>query len=115
MKIYHNPRCSKSRETLALLTERGQKPEVIEYLKTPPSVEELDQICQLLNLEPKALIRSKEDQFKALGLSLKDQRSRQEWLELLVDNPALLERPIVVNDGKAALGRPPENVLALLA
>jgi arsenate reductase len=115
MKIYHNPRCSKSRETLALLTERGQKPEVIEYLKTPPSVAELDQICQWLNLEPTALIRSKEDQFKALGLSLKDQRSRQEWLELLVDNPALLERPIVVKDGKAALGRPPENVLALLA
>jgi len=115
MKIYHNPRCSKSRETLALLTERGQKPEVIEYLKTPPNTEELDQICQMLNLEPTALIRSKEDQFKALGLSLKDQRSRQEWLELLVDNPALLERPIVVKDGKAALGRPPENVLALLA
>lgn len=115
MKIYHNPRCSKSRETLALLTERGQKPEVIEYLKTPPSAAELDQICQMLNLEPTALIRIKEDQFKALGLSLKDQRSRQEWLELLVDNPALLERPIVVKDGKAALGRPPENVLALLA
>lgn len=114
MKIYHNPRCSKSRETLALLQARGHQPEVVEYLKTPPSVEELDQICQMLGSDPTALIRSKEAQFKELGLSLKDQRSRQEWLELLVDNPALLERPIVVKDGKAALGRPPENVLALL-
>ncbi|PIQ23764.1 arsenate reductase (glutaredoxin) [bacterium (Candidatus Blackallbacteria) CG17_big_fil_post_rev_8_21_14_2_50_48_46] len=114
MQIYHNPRCSKSRETLALLQEKGAKPEIIEYLKTPPSARELDQICQKLGIEPQALIRSKEALFKELGLSLKDTRSRNEWLKILAEHPSLIERPIVVAGSKAALGRPPENVLDLI-
>jgi arsenate reductase (glutaredoxin) len=114
VQIYHNPRCSKSRETLALLNDRGQEPEIIEYLKTPPTEAELDQICQKLNLEPQNLIRHKESIFAELGLSLKDKHSRQEWIKIIIQNPILLERPIVVSGERAAIGRPPENVLALL-
>jgi arsenate reductase len=113
MKIYHNPRCSKSRQTLQLLEERHLEPEVVEYLKTPPSKEELAQILAMLGLEPRQLMRSKEAEYKELGLddlSL----SRDQLLEAMVANPKLIERPIVINNGKAAIGRPPETVLDIL-
>ena len=114
MKIYHNPRCSKSRQTLELLRAHGQQPEVIEYLKTPPTVAELELICTRLGQEPQALIRFQEPIARELGLTRTDRRSRQQWLALLHAHPQLLERPVVVSDTGAALGRPPENVLALL-
>ena len=114
VKIYHNPRCSKSRQTLELLEQRGILPDVVNYLDTPPSVAELDALCTALGLEPLQLIRAKEARFQELGLSRDDQRPRTEWLQLIHDNPVLLERPLVVRDGRAALGRPPENVLAVL-
>ena len=112
--IYHNPQCSKSRSTLEILEEKGADLYVIEYLKTPPSATELAAICKKLDLEPTAIIRSKETLFKGLGLSLKDERSPQEWIEILVANPKLIERPIVVKGDQAIIGRPPENVLKLL-
>ena len=113
-KIYHNPRCSKSRQTLALLEERGVDVEVIEYLNDPPGIDELDEICRRLGKEPQEILRAKEKRLAELGLSAKDSRSRQEWLQTMVDNPILIERPIVLNGKKAALGRPPEAVLEIL-
>jgi len=112
--IYHNPRCSKSRATLNLLRESGADVGIIEYLKTPPTAAELDEICTKLGIEPTTLIRSKEKLFAELGLSLKDRRSRDEWLNLMVENPKLIERPIVVINGKAVVGRPPETVFDIL-
>jgi len=110
--IYHNPRCSKSRATLALLQEHGITPEIIEYLKTPPSEAELDRILTMLGKEPEAVMRKGEAAFKAhiQGKSL----SRAETIARMVANPIVIERPIVVNGDKAAIGRPPENVLSLL-
>jgi len=112
--IYHNPRCGKSRQTLKLLRERGIEPEIVEYLKYPPSVDRLDELCTLLGREPLCIMRVKEARFKELGLSKADERSRRQWLELMHDNPILMERPIVVTNGKAALGRPPESVEDIL-
>lgn len=114
MKIYHNPKCSKSRQTLALLQENGVEPEVIEYLKTPPSVEELQAILQALGKAPQDIVRTKEDLYKELGLKEKS-LSEAEWLKVLHDNPKLIERPIVVKGDSAVLGRPPENVNMLLS
>jgi len=113
IRIYHNPRCSKSRETLALIREQGFKPEVIEYLATPPSAKELDQILSALSLEPQDIVRTKEAIYKDLGLSKKNM-SRSEWIQILIDHPVLIERPIVISGKKAALGRPPEAVLSIL-
>lgn len=109
--IYHNPRCSKSRATLALLQEHGITPEIIEYLKTPPSEAELDRILTMLGKEPEAVMRKGEAEFKAhiQGKSL----SRAETIARMVANPILIERPIVVNGDKAAIGRPPESVFSL--
>lgn len=112
--IYHNPRCSKSRQTLRILQDRRVEVEVIEYLGTPPSKAELEIICTKLGIEPTGLIRSKEKLFLELGLSLDDKRSREEWLEILVQNPKLIERPIVIYNGKAIIGRPPERVHEIL-
>jgi arsenate reductase len=112
--IYHNPRCSKSRQTLDLLKEKGIEPEVVEYLKTPPSLADLKSIANLLRKEPLEWIRTGEKTFKELGLSKKDERSPDEWLKILADNPILIERPIVRTPDHAVLGRPPENVLELL-
>ncbi|MDA0989777.1 MAG: arsenate reductase (glutaredoxin) [Verrucomicrobia bacterium] len=114
IRIYHNPRCSKSRQTLAMLEEKGVDVEIIEYLNHPPSTAVLDMICRQLNMDPLELIRTKEARFKELGLSVQDQRPRREWLKLMVENPVLIERPIVLAGNKAVLGRPPENALALL-
>jgi arsenate reductase len=114
VKIYHNPRCSKSRQTLALIEEQGITPEIIEYLSDVPSESDLDFICTQLAIEPLTIIRTKEKLFAELGLSKKDEKSRQEWIQLMVMNPKLIERPIVVNGDKVAIGRPPENVLGIL-
>jgi len=112
IKIYHNPRCSKSRATLALLQEQGITPEIIEYLKTPPSEAELDQILTMLGKEPADLMRRGEQEFKdhIQGKTL----SRSETIALMVAYPKMIERPVVVNANKAAVGRPPESVLSIL-
>lgn len=112
--IYHNPRCTKSRQTLELLRERGIEPKVVLYLEDAPSAAKLDELCRALGLEPLQITRTGEDFFKELGLSKSDRRSREEWLDLLAAHPKLIERPIVSCGQRAALGRPPENVLALL-
>lgn len=112
-KIYHNPRCSKSRQTLQLLQEHHVEADVIEYLKTPPSREELENILAMLGLEPRDLMRKKEDEYKALGLDAAD-LSRDALLDAMLQHPKLIERPIVIRDGKAAIGRPPEKVLEIL-
>src|SRR5262245_23355990 len=111
--IYHNPRCSKSRQTLELMTSKGLKPQVVEYLKTPPTAKELDEILKKLGLEPEQIVRTKEEEYERLGLKGK-RLSREEWIDVLVRNPVLIERPIVVNGDKAALGRPPEEVLKII-
>lgn len=112
-KIYHNPQCSKSRQTLSLLQEKGIEPEVIEYLKTPPSVEELKQILKLLHKTPQEITRTKEPIYEELKLA-EQNLSEDDYLEILNQNPKLIERPIVIHGDKAALGRPPENVLEIL-
>jgi len=113
--IYHNPRCSKSRATLALLQSQGLELPIIDYLQHPPSPEVLLAICQVLGCAPLELMRTGEARFKELGLSKQDTRSPAEWCQLMHDNPSLIERPLVVYQGRAALGRPPENVLNILS
>ncbi len=114
--IYHNPRCSKSRQTLALIESQGITPKIIKYLENPPSKHKLKKIVKLLNVPVTDIIRFKESLAKELGITKKDDRSEGEWLEILANHPVLMERPIVlVNDDSAAVGRPPENVLAILA
>ncbi|MEK9683640.1 MAG: arsenate reductase (glutaredoxin) [Rhodospirillaceae bacterium] len=111
--IYHNPRCSKSRATLNLLQEKGVEIKVIEYLKTPPSASELDSFLTALGKEPRDLMRKSELPYKELNLQ--DQtKTRAELIKAMIENPILIERPIVVNDGKVTIGRPPENVFAIL-
>lgn len=112
--IYHNPRCAKSRETLRLIERSGQRPRIVQYLKEPPAPEELDRLCRLLRMEPVELIRSKEKRLKEIGVTVKDERPREEWLRILSENPILIERPIVVVGDRAVLGRPPENVKKIL-
>ena len=109
--IYHNPRCSKSRETLALLTDRGIAPVVVEYLKTPPTIAELTRILALMGKRPAEILRKKEATEAGLDPAALDDAG---LIAALVAHPAALERPIVVKGDKAALGRPPESVLALL-
>ena len=113
IRIYHNPRCSKSRQTLQLIRDAGEEPEVIEYLQSPPTEKELDNLLKLLGLEPYELMRKGEAVYKELGLGKKD-FSRKEAIKVMVENPKLIERPIVVKDNRAVLGRPPENVNGLL-
>lgn len=113
LTIYHNPRCTKSRETLELLKGKGLKPDVIEYLKTPPTAAELDAVLKKLGLEPDAIVRTKEDEYATSGLK-NPNLSRAEKIAILVKFPILIERPIVVNGGKAALGRPPERVFEII-
>lgn len=112
MKIYHNPRCTKSRQTLALLQEQGHEPEVVEYLKTPPSQKDLKAVLKQLGMKPVEIIRKGEAVFKEKfkGQELSD----AEWIKVLVEHPVLIERPIVVTKKGAAIGRPPENVLSVL-
>jgi arsenate reductase len=109
--IYHNPRCNTSRRTLALLRERGVEPEIIEYLKTPPSAAELKKILSQLKMPAARLVRKKEA--AAAGIDPKA-LSEEALIAAMVENPIVIERPIVVSGAKAALGRPPEAVLAVL-
>jgi len=113
-KIYYNPKCSKSRATLQLLQEQGIETQTINYLETPPSAEALGEICQKLGIQPLGLIRTTEARFSELGLSTSDQLPTEKWFEIMIENPILIERPIVVYQDKVALGRPPENVLSIL-
>ena len=112
-KIYHNPRCSKSRETLKLLQDKGIEPEIILYLETPPDAKTLQDLLKKLGLKPRELMRTKEAEYKALGLNNPD-LSDAELVDAMIATPKLIERPIVVNGKKAALGRPPEQVLDIL-
>lgn len=111
-RIYHNPRCSKSRNTLALLQENGVEPEVVLYLETPPDAETLQALLKKLGKSPAELVRKGEAEYKELGLG-KDS-SDEELLQAMAGHPKLIERPIVVRGDRAVLGRPPENVLDLL-
>ena len=110
--IYHNPRCGKSRSTLALLEKKGIQPHIIEYLKTPPTKEELRSILKKLGIKPAQIVRKGEEVFKErfAGKTLSD----EQLLDALAKNPILIERPIMVKGDRAVIGRPPENVLELL-
>lgn len=110
--IYHNPRCGKSRAALALLEQVGITPRIVEYLKTPPTKAELESIVRRLSIAPEQLVRKGEEVFteKFAGKSLSD----AQWITAMVENPILIERPIVVCGDRAVVGRPPEKVLDLL-
>lgn len=111
--IYHNPKCSKSREALALLEARGIAPDVMFYLEMPPNVAELDRLLKLLGKEPRDVMRRQEPEYRELALD-SPALTRAQLLEAIVRHPRLLERPIVVANGKAVIGRPPESVLTIL-
>ncbi|MDD7805668.1 MAG: arsenate reductase (glutaredoxin) [Endozoicomonas sp. (ex Botrylloides leachii)] len=111
--IYHNPRCSKSRQTLALLEEKGIDPEIILYLETPPNIDTLAKVLTQLQLSPRQLLRTGEEEYKTLGLndlSLSDDKI----LAAMTKNPRLIQRPIVIHNNQARIGRPPEQVLEIL-
>jgi arsenate reductase len=110
--LYHNPRCTKSREALTLLRGRGVEPDIVEYLKTPPTAAELARIVGLLGIAPEALVRKGEDLFKESyhGKKLDD----RQWIDALAQHPILIERPIAIRGKRAVIGRPPERVLELL-
>lgn len=110
--LYHNPRCSKSRAALALLQDRGIEPIVIEYLKTPPTAAELQALLKKLHLTPAELVRKGEDIYKSkfAGKHLTD----QQWIDVMVEHPILIERPIAISGSRAVIGRPPEKVVELL-
>lgn len=113
VRIYHNPRCSKSRATLALLEENGHAPEVVEYLKTPPTEDELRQVLAALGLGPRDVISTGEAAYKDNNLA-DESLSDDQLIAAMVADPILIERPIVVSGGKAKIGRPPEGVLDIL-
>ena len=112
IKIYHNVRCSKSREACSIVAEKGIKAEVVEYLKTPPTQKEIKELLSLLKLKAEDIVRKGEEIYKTKykGKTL----SETEWIKVLAENPILIERPIIVNGKKAVIGRPPERVLELL-
>jgi arsenate reductase len=111
--LYHNPRCSKSRETLALLEAHGIRPRIVHYLETPPDTSTLRQLLELLAIEPRALLRTREPEYQTLGLD-NTALGDDELIAALAANPKLLERPIVIRGNRAIIGRPPERVLELL-
>ena len=111
--IYHNPKCSKSRQTLELLKENGITPTIIEYLKTPPTAEELKKILAQLEMSPRDLMRKKEGIYSELKLD-DSSLSNDDLIGFMIQHPILIERPIVLTNGKAVLGRPPELVLDIL-
>ena len=118
IRIYHNPRCSKSRQTLALLQKNKLQPDIIEYLNTPPSMAELERILKMLSLQARQLMRTGEAEYKELGLD-NPKLTQKQLIKAMVEHPKLIERPIsgkqwVVSNGKAAIGRPPETVLEIL-
>ena len=111
--IYHNPRCSKSRASLEMLEAKGITPTIVKYLETPPNIDELTQVLSKLGLKAEQIVRKGEALYKELGLAEKT-LSNEEWISVLVENPQLMERPIVVNGDKAAIGRPIEAVINIL-
>ena len=111
--IYHNPRCSKSRQTLELLKENNIEPEIILYLENPPSEEKLIELIDLLGISPRDLLRKGEEEYKTHNL--KDESLKgKDIIQIMSENPKLIERPIVISKNKAIIGRPPENVLILI-
>ena len=113
ISILHNPRCSKSRQALQILREKGVEPNIIEYLNTPPSEQAMDNILRLMGKEPREVMRRKEPEYREQELDNPD-LTREQLIAAMVATPKLIERPIVVGNGKAALGRPPEDVLKVL-
>lgn len=112
--IYHNPRCSKSRQTLQLLEENKIETSIVKYLDTPPDFETLSNILTMLNIDdPRDLMRTHEKEYTENNLS-DSALTRDELIQAMIDNPKLIERPIVINGNKAAVGRPPESVLTIL-
>ena len=112
-RIYLNPNCTKCRLSMQLLDDKGINPEVTEYLNEPPSTEELNEILDLLSLEPRELMRQHEAPYKELNLN-DESLSRDALIQAMIDNPILIERPIVIHNGKAIIGRPPEKILDIL-
>jgi arsenate reductase len=112
-KIYHNPRCSKSRQTLELLNENDLDVEIIEYLKTPPNKKELTEIISMLGIRPRDLLRKGEKEYKEAGLNNMELSDTQ-IIEAMLAHPKLIERPIVVKNGQARIGRPPELILEIV-
>jgi len=113
MKIYHNPRCSKSRKTLEILRQQGQKPEIIKYLETPPSIEEIKLVLSLLQLNPRELMRKNETEYKQNNMD-DVSLTNDDLINLMHQHPKVIERPIVIHNNKAVIGRPPESVLDIL-
>ena len=111
--IYHNPRCSKSRATLALLEERGIEPRIVRYLETPPTADELREVLAALRIEPRALLRKGEAEYRELDLG-RDSLGDDALIDAMATHPRLIERPIVLAGGQARIGRPPEAVLEIL-
>ena len=107
--VWHNPRCSKSRQTMELLEEKGVEAEVVKYLEVSQSVESIKDVLKKLNISARDLMRTKEDEYKSLGL--KDETDEDKLIEAMATHPKLIERPIVIKGNKAVLGRPPEKVL----
>jgi arsenate reductase len=112
VKIWHNPRCSKSRNAVALLEEKGVEAEVVKYLEIPPTKEELKEMLNMLGISARELMRTKENIYKELDL--KNENNEEKLIDAMVSNPKLIERPIVIKDGKAVIGRPIENIMELL-
>lgn len=113
LNIYHNPRCSKSRQTLQIIEDKGLEVKIIEYLKTPPTKKELAEIIEKLGISPRQLLRKGEEAYKTYALD-NAKLSDSKIISCMIDEPKLMERPIVVNGNKAVLGRPPENVLGII-
>jgi len=111
--IYHNPRCSKSRAAMELLTEKGIDASVVKYLETPPNKETIEDLLKMLGLEPRELMRKGEQEYKDNNLA-DENLSRDDLIDAMVKFPKLLERPIVIKDGKAAIGRPIQNIIDIL-
>jgi arsenate reductase len=112
IKIWHNPRCSKSRNALALLEEEGVEADVVKYLETPPTRDNIVEVLKMLAISARELMRTKEDIYKELGL--KDVTDEDTLIDAMVENPKLIERPVVIKDGRAAIGRPIENIIELI-
>ena len=113
VRIFHNPNCSKCRLTMDLLNEKGVETAVVEYLNSPPNSDELNEVLELLGLEPRDLMRKHETPYKENNLDNPD-LSRNQLIQAMIDNPILIERPIIINGNKATIGRPPEKVLDIL-
>lgn len=114
LTIYHNPRCSKSREALDRLRKAGVEPKIVEYLKSPISPTDLDRLLKQMKLAPEQIVRKGEQRYIDLELEENPPKTRSAWVKLLADNPVLIERPIVTNGLRTVLGRPPENVDKIL-